>query len=214
MSGFGGKIFYQDEREIDDHVFVTFEFPGKNYYADKERKKVNDPNEPDEVLVWALDHDTGTPLSGVTVRQAGPNSPSEVVTDANGLASFKAPPFVPSILMASCEATGPCAILCMFTVVVVALPSEPVEVTVCFSTRFAVSYGLKFWITPCETNASAYTMHSGANTHNVPRVRSTQKLPSVFDSRRAIPRINAIASAMPTAADQKLCVASPNACVR
>ena len=51
----------------------------------------------DEVLVWALDHDTGTPLSGVTVRQAGPNSPSEVVTDANGLASFKSPPFLPGI---------------------------------------------------------------------------------------------------------------------
>jgi predicted dehydrogenase len=32
VSGYGGKIFYKDEREIDDHVFVTFEFPGKNYY--------------------------------------------------------------------------------------------------------------------------------------------------------------------------------------
>jgi predicted dehydrogenase len=30
--GYGGKIFYEDEREIDDHVFVTFEFPGKDYY--------------------------------------------------------------------------------------------------------------------------------------------------------------------------------------
>jgi predicted dehydrogenase len=31
VSGFGGKLFYRDEREIDDHVFVTFEFPGKNH---------------------------------------------------------------------------------------------------------------------------------------------------------------------------------------
>jgi predicted dehydrogenase len=33
VSGVGGKIFYKDEREIDDHVFVTFEFPGKNYFV-------------------------------------------------------------------------------------------------------------------------------------------------------------------------------------
>ncbi len=45
VSGFGGKIFYHDDREIDDHVFVTFEFPGKNYYADETRKTVNDPND-------------------------------------------------------------------------------------------------------------------------------------------------------------------------
>jgi predicted dehydrogenase len=42
VQGFGGKIFYgvpgvgpsdkwDDDREIDDHIFVTFEFPGKTY---------------------------------------------------------------------------------------------------------------------------------------------------------------------------------------
>jgi len=51
----------------------------------------------DEVLVWALDHDSGTPLAGVTVRQSGPLSPSEVVTDASGLASFKTPPYVSGV---------------------------------------------------------------------------------------------------------------------
>jgi len=35
VSGVGGKIFYHDDREVDDHVFVTFEFPGKNYAQDK-----------------------------------------------------------------------------------------------------------------------------------------------------------------------------------
>jgi predicted dehydrogenase len=45
VSGVGGKIFYHDDREVDDHVFVTFEFPGKNYYADKEHKAVKDPND-------------------------------------------------------------------------------------------------------------------------------------------------------------------------
>lgn len=33
VSGNGGKYFYRDNRNIEDHVFVTFEFPGKNYYA-------------------------------------------------------------------------------------------------------------------------------------------------------------------------------------
>ncbi len=51
----------------------------------------------DEVLVWALDHDSGSPLAGVTVRQSGPLSPSEVVTNASGLASFKAPPYVSGV---------------------------------------------------------------------------------------------------------------------
>src|SRR6266481_5301308 len=35
VSGVGGKYFYHDDREADDHVFVTFEFPGKNYTKDK-----------------------------------------------------------------------------------------------------------------------------------------------------------------------------------
>src|SRR4029079_7362587 len=34
VSGFGGRTFYRDDRDADDHVFTTFEFPGKNYYKD------------------------------------------------------------------------------------------------------------------------------------------------------------------------------------
>ncbi|HLJ95352.1 MAG TPA: Gfo/Idh/MocA family oxidoreductase [Gemmataceae bacterium] len=45
VSGLGGKIFYHDDREVDDHVFVTFEFPGPNYFADKEHKTVKDKND-------------------------------------------------------------------------------------------------------------------------------------------------------------------------
>jgi len=45
VSGFGGKLFYHDEREVDDHVFVTFEFPGPNYFADKDRKAIRDKND-------------------------------------------------------------------------------------------------------------------------------------------------------------------------
>jgi predicted dehydrogenase len=45
VSGVGGKMFYHDERETDDHIFVTFEFPGKNYYADDGRKAIKDKND-------------------------------------------------------------------------------------------------------------------------------------------------------------------------
>jgi predicted dehydrogenase len=45
VSGFGGKIFYHDDREVDDHVFVTFEFPGPNYYADEKHQAIKDKND-------------------------------------------------------------------------------------------------------------------------------------------------------------------------
>ena len=43
---------------------------------------------------------------------------------------------------------------------------------------------------------------------------STQKLPMVAEVVRLIPRISAMATTMPAAADQKLCVASPIIWVR
>jgi predicted dehydrogenase len=48
VSGVGGKMFYHDDREVEDHVFVTFEFPGKNYFAQPQRLAVNDR---DDVVV-------------------------------------------------------------------------------------------------------------------------------------------------------------------
>lgn len=45
VSGVGGKFFYKDDRDADDHVFVTFEFPGPMYYKDAEHKVVHDPND-------------------------------------------------------------------------------------------------------------------------------------------------------------------------
>jgi predicted dehydrogenase len=45
VCGVGTKAYYHDDREVDDHVFVTFEFPGPTYYADKERKAVKDKND-------------------------------------------------------------------------------------------------------------------------------------------------------------------------
>ena len=54
----------------------------------------------------------------------------------------------------------------------------------------------------------------GSSTRIVPRVRSTQKLPSLSVRDRVNPRIIAIATARPTAADMKFCTASPDIWVR
>jgi predicted dehydrogenase len=50
VSGIGTRSFYREqyrnhEREVDDHVFVTFEFPGDTYYADKNLKAIQDKND-------------------------------------------------------------------------------------------------------------------------------------------------------------------------
>ncbi|MER3415775.1 MAG: gfo/Idh/MocA family oxidoreductase [Gemmataceae bacterium] len=45
VSGVGGKYYYQDDREVEDHVFCTFEFPGKSYDPRK------DPRDNDIVVV-------------------------------------------------------------------------------------------------------------------------------------------------------------------
>jgi predicted dehydrogenase len=49
VSGVGGKYFYHDDREVEDHVFCTFEFPGKTYWADEKQKRVKNPD--DKVIV-------------------------------------------------------------------------------------------------------------------------------------------------------------------
>ena len=38
VSGVGGKFFYDDERECDDSVFCTFEFPGPDYAKGKSKR--------------------------------------------------------------------------------------------------------------------------------------------------------------------------------
>ena len=45
-----------------------------------------------ELLAWALDHDSGAPLAGVPIKAFGGGvSPDEATTDAGGLASFTVP---------------------------------------------------------------------------------------------------------------------------
>ena len=46
----------------------------------------------DELLVWAVDHDSGAPVGGATVRVSGPGiAPEDARTDPSGLATFTVP---------------------------------------------------------------------------------------------------------------------------
>ena len=60
----------------------------------------------------------------------------------------------------------------------------------------------------------ATTKDSGRRIRSVVRVRSTQKLPSVRRPRRTIPRMIAMTTAMPAAAETKFCTARPSIWVR
>src|SRR5207245_11221036 len=42
VSGVGGKTFYKDDRDADDHVFVTFEFPGPGYYKGEKEESIKE----------------------------------------------------------------------------------------------------------------------------------------------------------------------------
>ncbi len=123
------------------------------------------------------------------------NALVQAVGSSNGCAEFalkNPPPFVPSILMASCEATGPPGIVCV----------PPVMVATSWKPA-------KFWITPPAMRITAVTSERGSSRRRDPRIRSTQRLPIVPVRVRAKPRTSAMATAMPTAAETKFCTASP-----
>jgi predicted dehydrogenase len=42
VSAVGGKHFYKDEREVEDHVYCTFEFPGANFDPTQSNSRTND----------------------------------------------------------------------------------------------------------------------------------------------------------------------------
>jgi predicted dehydrogenase len=42
VSGYGVKSFYDDERECDDHIFVTFEYPGRDYHKSQAKERDRD----------------------------------------------------------------------------------------------------------------------------------------------------------------------------
>jgi predicted dehydrogenase len=52
VTAVGGKYFYNDDSEVEDHVFCTYEFPGKDYDPEvKPFKKNGTPNYDDRVAV-------------------------------------------------------------------------------------------------------------------------------------------------------------------
>ncbi len=113
------------------------------------------------------------------------------------LALRNPPPLVPSSLMTSWLAAGP-----------------PGMSWVAPSSVLATVNPLRFWMTPWLTSTSAPMIEMGSRMRVIDRVRSTQKLPIVFDRRRTRPRTRATAMAMPTAADTKFCTASAVICVK
>jgi hypothetical protein len=138
--------------------------------------------------------------NGITSRAKIWNHVVNPLGASNGCAELALsgpPPLVPSSLIASWLANGPPGRCC-------ATPC-----TVC-----AVVSPWKFWITPWLTNTIATTNDSGRRMRTTDRVRSTQKLPMVALRRRISPRISAIATASPTAAETKFCTVSPAICVR
>ncbi len=42
VSATGGKYFYRDDREVEDHVFCTFEFPGAHFDESRRQQRNND----------------------------------------------------------------------------------------------------------------------------------------------------------------------------
>ena len=123
-----------------------------------------------------------------------------VVGFSNGCAEFalrKPPPLVPSCLIATWLAIGPPGIDCVAPSTVVTIRSPD-----------------RFCTTPEAPSTSAANAAIGNSTRVTVRVRSTQKLPIVFDRERTSPRTSATATAMPAAADTKFCTASPAICVR
>ncbi len=118
------------------------------------------------------------------------------------LALKKPPPFVPSCMIAICDAAGPSAIVCW----VRSAPSAPGVA----SSSSTVAEASKVCTTPRETSTSASRQESGIKTCTVERTRSTQKEPTVVLARRAKPRMSATSTAMPVAAETKFWTVSPS----
>ena len=68
---------------------------------------------------------------------------------------------------------------------------------------------MKFWIAPWLISTIAARIESGSRMYRQVRITSCQKLPSDLPLRPTMPRIRAIATVIPTAADAKFWTVSP-----
>lgn len=108
VQGYGGKNFYgvpgvgpkdkwEDNREIDDHIYVTFEFPGKTYYKEGSHTEVNNPDDICIVTYSSMNTNRWEPYGeavfgsratlvmktekeALLYKEASPNSPGGVET--------------------------------------------------------------------------------------------------------------------------------------
>ena len=44
VTGVGGRHIFPPDRDVDDHIYCTFEYPGKDYYKDIQARKIADEN--------------------------------------------------------------------------------------------------------------------------------------------------------------------------
>src|SRR5205823_12995319 len=51
VTAIGGKHFYQDDREIEDHVYCTYEFPGRTHVRGRAPRKADGTCEYDDTVV-------------------------------------------------------------------------------------------------------------------------------------------------------------------
>ena len=122
------------------------------------------------------------------------------------LALKKPPPLSPSASMGTMLATGPPGMVCCSAFAVLWV--------LCAATVVTVRAALKFWITPWLMSTIANTNDRGRRIRVVDRTVSTQKLPMVRLRRRMIARVNATATAIPTAAERYCWTTSPNIWVK
>ncbi|MCO6046331.1 Gfo/Idh/MocA family oxidoreductase [Aeoliella sp. ICT_H6.2] len=97
VTGVGGRHLYDENRDIDDHVYCTFEYPGKGYFKDDDpTKEVVDPNKKVVVTYSSINGNgyggygevvMGTDGTLILERESdtyliGGNKPTEVNVDA------------------------------------------------------------------------------------------------------------------------------------
>lgn len=71
VSATGGKFFYKDDREADDHVYCTYEFPGKNYWEDYSKGVVKDKNDIIVVTYSSISTNSYEPYGECVMGTAG-----------------------------------------------------------------------------------------------------------------------------------------------
>ncbi len=165
-----------------------------------------------------------TIAAGIRMIESSSTKFDNGVGFSNGWAEFalkNPPPFVPSCLIAIWDATGPTAICWSVTLIVwvrgcprASSTGFPLaSVSGCAydagSSSVAVLYAESVCGTPCQASSSATAMDSGIRMYRTPRTVSTQKLPIAVAERRVRPRIRAMRTAIPTAADVKFFTVSP-----